>query len=119
MKLLEQSMWQMRKDFANNNDSYIWQDNKVFLINGAREHVVGPFKPYQMTYFSPNNFDISFNFIGYQYNLSKQILRLERAFPKLGLKYSLVNKGKANFKNPAHTILYFPQIVYRERNVVP
>jgi hypothetical protein len=88
MALLERSMWQMQNNYANNN-SYLWQGSSVTRLNGSRPHIAGPFETRQLNFFNPGHFDISFNFEpGYQYDLSKQILRLEKMslFPKKDVK---------------------------------
>jgi alpha-2-macroglobulin len=78
MNLLENSMWQMQNDYKNNY-AYVWQIGRLVQLSGNREHIAGPFSKDRIMFFSPNNFDIDFQFEpGYQYNLSKGILRLEK-----------------------------------------
>lgn len=85
MNLLENSLWQMKNDYYN-NDAYVWQYNRVVKLSGNSNHIVGPFFPFnQTTFFNPNSFDIQFPFEpGYEYSLSKQISRLEKKaiFPR-------------------------------------
>lgn len=85
MNLLENSLWQMKNDYYN-NDGYVWQYSRVVKLSGNSNHVVGPFFPFnQTTFFNPNSFDIQFPFEpGYEYSLSKQISRLEKKaiFPR-------------------------------------
>ncbi len=92
MQLIEKSMWQMKNTYLNNN-AYVWQGSSVVKLSGDRDHIAGPFRENEiMHFFSPNSFDISYNFEpGYQYNLSKQVLRLEKKFifPKKEMKNKL------------------------------
>lgn len=85
MYLLENSLWQMRNDYQN-NDAFVWQYGRVVKLSGNRNHIAGPFSPfYHITFFNPNSFDIQFPFEpGYEYSLSKQIARLEKKsiFPR-------------------------------------
>jgi TonB-dependent SusC/RagA subfamily outer membrane receptor len=85
MYLLENSLWQMKNDYAN-NESYVWQYNKLVKLTGSRPHIAGPFNAnWSMQFFNPNSFDIQFPFEpGYEYGLSKQISRLEKKaiFPR-------------------------------------
>ena len=78
MNLLEQSIWQMQNDYKNNN-AYLWQGSKLVHLQQNRAHTAGPFNSGNIIFFSPGNFDMAFNFEpGFQYQLSKQILRLEK-----------------------------------------
>ena len=78
MNRIEQSMWMMQNDYRNNN-AYVWQGNNLVHLSGNRQHIAGPFREGNITFFNPGEFDISFKFEpGYQYSLSKQISRLEK-----------------------------------------
>lgn len=85
MYLLENSLWQMKNDYQN-NEGWVWQYGRVVKLSGSRSHVVGPFSSFnQTTFFNPNSFDIQFAFEpGYEYSLSKKIERLEKKtlFPR-------------------------------------
>jgi len=78
MNLLERSIWQMENNLLNDT-SFLWQENRMVKLSSNREHIAGPFKQSQMQFFNPGNFDIAFMFEpGYRYNLSKQVVRLEK-----------------------------------------
>ena len=78
MNLLEQTTWQMQNN-KSNNSAYLWQGDRLVKFSGDRQHIAGPFFQGDMTFFSPENFDTRFKFEpGYQYSLSKQLLRLEK-----------------------------------------
>jgi TonB-dependent SusC/RagA subfamily outer membrane receptor len=85
MNLLENSIWQMKDDYSNNN-AYLWQYNRVVKLSGNRKHIAGPFLPNNtLIFFNPASFDINFPFEpGYEYSFSKQISRLEKMqlFPR-------------------------------------
>jgi alpha-2-macroglobulin len=100
INLLENSMWQMQNDYKNNN-AYVWQTGKLVQLSGNREHIAGPFSKDRIMFFSPKNFDIDFQFeSGYQYNLSKGILRLEKKplFVKKDTNNLLINFPTASLK---------------------
>ncbi|WP_462255045.1 carboxypeptidase-like regulatory domain-containing protein [Ferruginibacter sp.] len=94
MNLLENSLWQMKNDYLN-NESYVWQYNKLVKLTGSRPHIAGPFNAqWSMHFFNPNSFDQQFNFEpGYEYSLSKQIARLEKKaiFPRRDINNFLPN----------------------------
>ena len=77
--LLEKSIWQLDNN-VRTTDGYIWQGLKVVKLSGNGRHLAGPFRNLDsMHFFAPNDFDIHFRFEpGYEYNLSKQIERLEK-----------------------------------------
>jgi len=77
--LLENSLWNLDNN-AQTNTGYVWQQEKIVKLSGNYQHIVGPFNSRDsLHYFAPNYFDIHFRFEpGYQYDLSKNILRLER-----------------------------------------
>ncbi len=113
MNLIEGSMWQMQNDY-NNNNAFVWQESKLVQLSGNREHIVGPFAKNQMYFFSPGKFDMDFNFeAGYQYNLSKKIMRLEKKtlFIKKDTSNLLPNFPTAALKL-GDTIVEHPTIQY-------
>jgi alpha-2-macroglobulin len=77
--LLEKSTWIGDNNYIINN-GFLWQQEKFVQLSGNHKHLVGPFREMDsLHFFSPSIFDIHFLFEpGYQYNLSKQILRLEK-----------------------------------------
>ncbi len=100
MNLLENSMWLMQNDYKNNN-AYLWQIGRLVQLSENREHIAGPFSKDRIMFFSPNNFDMDFQFeSGYQYNLSKNILRLEKKplFVKKDTNNVLINFPDAVLK---------------------
>ena len=76
---LENTLWQLDNN-GRTNDGYIWQGDRIVKMSNNQRHLVGPFTPNQsLQYFKPGNFDLNFIFeSGYEYNLSKQISRLEK-----------------------------------------
>ena len=80
MNAIEQSMFKIR--IYNQNRSWVWQDGKLvsFPKGASGSRIAGPFSINQyLTYFKENEFNLSFAFEpGYEYNLSKQVLRLEK-----------------------------------------
>lgn len=112
---LEKSIWQISNN-AKTNDGYVWQNDRLVNLSGNKSHIAGPFKPMDsLHFFSPANFDIHFLFEpGYEYNLSKQIERLEKKslFPSSFKKVELIKKhGKVNWIL-GDTIIPPPQIKY-------
>lgn len=77
--LLEKSIWQLDNN-VRTNEGYIWQGLKLVKLTGKGRHLAGPFRSLDsMHFFAPNDFDIHFRFEpGYEYNLSRQIERLEK-----------------------------------------
>lgn len=77
--LLEQSCWNLAGNI-NTNSGYIWQSERLVHLSGNQSHLTGPFHGSDsLHFFALRGFDIHFIFEpGYQYNLSKQILRLEK-----------------------------------------
>lgn len=78
-RILENSIWQLAKNYKTDN-GYVWQGSEVIHLNDNRRHLVGPFSTMDsIHFFAKNDFDIHFKFEpGYEYNLSKQIARLEK-----------------------------------------
>ncbi len=80
MNAIEQSVFMIR--IHNQNTSWLWQGGKLvnFPKGTSGSRIAGPFSLNQyLTYFKENEFDLGFAFEpGYEYNLSKQILRLEK-----------------------------------------
>lgn len=76
---LEQTLWQLDNNYQT-KEGYVWQGDKVVKLSTSRRSLAGPFIPQQiLQFFKPGNFDLNFIFeSGYEYNLSKQISRLER-----------------------------------------
>lgn len=76
---LENSLLQLAKNYKTDN-GYVWQGPKIIHLNENRRHLVGPFtKMDSLHFFAKDGFDIHFKFEpGYEYNLSKQIARLEK-----------------------------------------
>ena len=113
MQLLERSMWQMQNNLLNNN-AYLWQNISLVKLNGNNEHIAGPFIENEpMQFFNPLNFDVDFKFEpGYQYNLSKQVLRLEKKliFPNKIIKNKIL--FKPGYLLLGDTITVAPAIVY-------
>jgi alpha-2-macroglobulin len=112
--LIENSTWQLDNQYRT-SFGCVWQDTRVVKLNGYQDHLVGPFvKGQALQFFAPNDFDISFPFEpGYEYNLSKQITRLE--------KQSIFDKNKAEVPLPkvlkpvwvfGDTLVLPPSIVY-------
>ncbi|MEO5942957.1 MAG: carboxypeptidase-like regulatory domain-containing protein [Ferruginibacter sp.] len=113
INLLEQTIWQMQNDYQNNN-SYLWQDKKLVKLSGNNEHTAGPFGRSEMTFYNQGNFDISYNFEpGYQYKISKQIIRLEKKslFPAKIKNIYLPIKNSAGL-NLGDTLVEHPYISY-------
>jgi alpha-2-macroglobulin len=83
--LLERSCWNW-DGHSKTGNAYIWQSERLVPMTGNRPHLVGPFHGNEdLHFFAPGDFDTHFLFeSGYQYRLSKQILRLERTkiFPE-------------------------------------
>ncbi len=92
IKLLENDIWQLDDNY-NTNDAYVWQGNKVVHLKNNRPHLAGPFySGDSMHFYIPGNFDIHYKFEnGYEYDISKKILRLEKKkiFPETQDKYFL------------------------------
>lgn len=92
MNAIEQSMFMIRVN--NRNRSWLWQDDKLvsFPKDASGTRIAGPFSLNQfLTYFNEKEFDLGFAFEpGYEYNLSKQILRLEK-------KQLFNDKAKKNY----------------------
>lgn len=115
MNLLERSVWQMENNLRNNN-SLLWQEHRFVKLNGNREHLVGPFRQTQMQFFNPGNFDIAFTFEpGYRYNLSKQLVRLEKRslFPLRDKKHYLPDRSISKMML-GDTLVATPKISYPE-----
>ncbi len=89
---LESSIMQVDNN-VETNYSYIWEGAKTIHLASAAKHLIGPFATGDSLHlFAPGNFDIHFRFEpGYEYNISKQILRLEKKaiFPLRKDKYYL------------------------------
>ncbi|WP_207495177.1 carboxypeptidase-like regulatory domain-containing protein [Aridibaculum aurantiacum] len=100
-RLIESSILQLDNNYQTNY-GYLWQANKLVKLNGNIRHLVGPFTPMNyVQFFAPGNFDISFIFEpGYEYNLSKQITRLERKpiFPALQKEVPLEHVSKTKWR---------------------
>ena len=114
MSLLEQAIWQMQ-DNKENNHAYLWQGDRVVRLSSNREHTAGPFTQNEMTFFSPQNFNINFKFEpGYQYSLSKQVLRLEKKllFARKDLQNALPQIKNASLQL-GDTMIAPPEIVYQ------
>ena len=78
MQLLENSILQMQNNNKHNN-AWLWQGSAVVQLQGNRLHYTGPFVKDSIQFFNPNDFDIAFLFEhGYQYEITKNILRLEK-----------------------------------------
>ncbi len=77
--LLQHCMLQLENNSINNN-SYVWQNSSLVKLYKNERHLIGPFtKGDSLHFFAPGKFDMHFNFEpGYEYNISKQILRLEK-----------------------------------------
>lgn len=77
--LLEWSLWQLDNNLQTNM-SYIWQREKLVYLGNQSKHICGPFtNGDSLHFYAPNRFDIHFKMEkGYEYNLSKKILRLEK-----------------------------------------
>jgi TonB-dependent SusC/RagA subfamily outer membrane receptor len=114
--LLENSLWSLDNN-SHTNNGYIWQQERLVKLSGDYPHVAGPFvRGDSLHYFAPRLFDIHFKFEpGYQYDLSKSILRLER------IKLFPEKKEKARFgkvESPlwilGDTIPTLPVIDYKE-----
>lgn len=113
MNLLEQTMWMMQNDYRNNS-AWLWQGSRLVHLSGDRQHIAGPFAKTTTTFFSPGNFDINFMFEPeYEYQLSKQVLRLEKKllFPRKDLKNSLPDISNSRLLY-GDTLLSAPPIVY-------
>lgn len=80
--LLRSRLWQMRADDRTRN-GYVWQGDRVVRLGERSDHLVGPFDPDDSLYFfAPGYFDSHFRLeTGYRYELSPQILRLEKNDP--------------------------------------
>ncbi len=117
INLLESSLWQLDNNSITNN-GYVWQGTKTIPVASANTHVIGPFnKDDSMHFYAPGNFDIHFKFEkGYEYNLSKQILRLEKKhiFPVPEKKYYLPVVKQPQWVL-GDTILEHPVISYRQK----
>ncbi|MEO7537240.1 MAG: carboxypeptidase-like regulatory domain-containing protein, partial [Ferruginibacter sp.] len=103
----------MQNDYAN-NFAYLWQGTKLVHLSENKLHIAGPFNRGNITFFNPGSFDINFNFeAGYQYSLSKQVLRLEKKplFPRKDLKNTLQAYGAPSLVL-GDTILPAPAIYY-------
>ena len=89
---LESSIMQVDNN-VETNYSYLWDGSKTIHLASAAKHLVGPFERGDSLHlFAPGNFDIHFKFeAGYEYNISKQVLRLEKKaiFPPRKAKYYL------------------------------
>lgn len=120
MNLLENSMWQMKNDYYN-NESYVWQYGRVVKLSGSRKHIAGPFTAFNTTtFFNPNSFDIQFAFEpGYEYSLSKQIARLEKMalFPRKDINNYL--PGYTAALQLGDTLIDPPLIRFTERKAAP
>jgi TonB-dependent SusC/RagA subfamily outer membrane receptor len=114
--LLEKSLWSLDNNYRTNN-GYVWQQERLVKISGNYPHLVGPFNNSDsLHYFAPNHFDIQFRFEpGYQYNLSKNILRLEKKniFPDEKQK-TLLPKIESPLWVLGDTIQTSPVIEYKE-----
>ena len=115
MQLLEYSLWQMQNDYANNT-AYLWQGTSLVKMQGNRPHIVGPFDVDSIQFYNPNKFDITFAFEpGYQYRLSKNIIRLEKMpiFVKKDTSNLLPNYPTTPL-NIGDTLLPIPIIKYEQ-----
>jgi len=121
MNLLENSLWQMKNDYYN-NDGYVWQYNKVVKLSGNRRHIAGPFTAFnQLQFFNPNSFDLQFNFEpGYEYSLAKQVSRLEKQaiFPHRDINNWLPGYPVAMLPL-GDTLAEPPAIRFAERKTIP
>ncbi|HTJ12817.1 MAG TPA: carboxypeptidase-like regulatory domain-containing protein [Dinghuibacter sp.] len=82
-ELLRNRLWQNRSAYGTYN-GYVFQGNRGTRLNGDRYHILGPFDPAgeSLRFFAPGFFEIQFRLEpGYQYQLSKDILRLEKMDP--------------------------------------
>jgi len=77
--LLENSLWRLDNNYKT-NDGYVWQQERLVRLSEDQEHIIGPFRfGDSLHYFKPKYFDIHFIFEpGYQYSLSRQMVRLEK-----------------------------------------
>jgi len=111
---LEYSIWQLDNNYQTEN-GYIWQNESVVHLSGGGRHLAGPFTSgYGMHFYAPNNFDIQFAFeTGYQYDLSRNITRLEKMkiFPDI-LEKVFLQKVKSPEWILGDTILPPPVIDY-------
>jgi TonB-dependent SusC/RagA subfamily outer membrane receptor len=113
--LLENSLWSLDNN-RQTNDGYVWQQERIVKLSGDYPHVAGPFNNSDsLHYFAPNSFDIHFRFEpGYQYNLSKSILRLEKKKIFLDKKKTLLPKIESPLWVLGDTIPTSPVIDYKE-----
>ncbi len=114
MNLIESTMWMMQ-DNSGNNNAFLWQGSSLVQLHDNKEHIAGPFRQYgEMIFFSPGIFDIAFKFEShYQYNLSKQVLRLEKKniFPR-DIEKNFLPKFNKTVLKLGDTILPAPIIYY-------
>lgn len=119
--LIENTIWQLDNNYKTNN-GFTWQNNKVVKLNGSAKHLVGPFNPLDSLHFyAPGDFDIHFGFEpGYEYNLSKQVARLEKKtiFPANSPKIMLKKYASSSF-NLGDTIVTPPTIRYSTTYLEP
>lgn len=81
--LLRKSLWQDRSTFGTYGGS-IFQGKRGTRLSQDRCHIVGPFDPAEdsLRFYAPGFFEIHFPLEpGYQYQLSQNILRLEKMDP--------------------------------------
>ncbi|MEO6456553.1 MAG: carboxypeptidase-like regulatory domain-containing protein [Ginsengibacter sp.] len=112
--IIENSIWQL-DNASRTNDGFIWQYNRVAKLGGHSRHLVGPFNRLDsLHYYAQGDFDLHFIFEpGYEYNLSKQISRLEKQtiFPANKPKIMLAKVSSSSF-NLGDTMVTPPSINY-------
>jgi alpha-2-macroglobulin len=112
--LIENNIWQLDNNYKTNY-GYVWQNDKVVKLNSNSKHFVGPFNRFDSLHFyASGDFDIHFKFEpGYEYNLSKQVERLEKKsiFPGSNPKIFLPKVASSKL-TLGDTIVYPPTIEY-------